>query len=1581
MQTNEISIIVPTLNEEGNIEELSRRVDEALKAGNICYEIIFIDDHSSDGTVNAIKNISNKYPVSVFLKNGKKGKAYSLLEGFSQARYNLLAILDADLQYPPEAIPEMIEKINAGSDIIVANRIKIKDKKIFRRIASRFFYLFFGKIMHGIDCDVQSGLKVFKKQIIKEITINPSPWTFDLEFLINAVNAGYKIESIDIVFDQRHSGESKINFFKSIYEIGSNAFNLKIKGRKPSKIHPSGESSMIGAGVAHRKKRFITHTMLHHHASALRTFARWQKYALIAATLIFAASFLFYPLRTAIIAMAILTTVYFLDVFFNLFLVVKSLHNPPEINFSDKDIKAIDDKFLPTYSILCPLYRESRILPSFIEAIGKLDWPKDKLDVILLLEENDAETIEFSKNMNLPSYVRTVIVPHSMPKTKPKACNYGLGMAKGEYLVVYDAEDVPDADQLKKAYLGFQNASSDTKCLQAKLNYFNPHHNLLTRLFTAEYSLWFDLVLTGLQSINTFIPLGGTSNHFRTNDLRDLKGWDPFNVTEDCDLGARLFKYGYKTAIINSITLEEANSHLGNWLRQRSRWIKGYMQTYLVHMRNPVDFLKINGFHAFLMQLNIGGKIAFMLINPLLWIMTFAYFALYRIVGPTIESFYPTPVFYMAVISMIFGNFLYLFYYMIGSAKRGHWPIIKYVFLIPFYWFFMSIAALIALYQLFVKPHFWEKTRHGLHLAKLKPIELKDATKEKKLRWFWDIQPPEKEREKRPYFSFFNNLGLKRFLPKFLANSFSSKVGILIVVMMISNFLNFIFNAFLGRALGFEELGLIILINTIWSMAGIFIGAFSTTINHKTARLTAEGGGESSASFLRSALKIGLMASLAISLAWIVAVPFLSGFFHIADKSVLFFFTPAISLGLIASANRGYLNGNLNFGAVSFLLLAETVSKLLFALLFVWLGLNSFVYLSIPLSIAVSAVFSLWIILPKTRKAKIARQHIFPTRFFAASFLNGVSGVVFLSLDVILVKHYLPPILAGQYILLSLAGKIVYFLGNMPSMFMITLISRDQGLRRNTAKSFHRVFLGTLAFSAIGFLIVGIFGKITVPILFGEKTLAILPYLNTYTLAMAIFTLSSSIILYHLALRHYVSQVASFLFSLLLTVGIILRHDSIESIAQVVLFTTSTGFVATIFLHFFEGNLRFVKRNIADFLGAFMRIPHPEFPKSRLNKKILIFNWRDTKHVFSGGAETYIQEMAKRWAEKGNYVTIFCGNDSLNPRREIVDGVEIIRRGGFYLVYFWAFLYYILQFKGKYDVIIDCHNGIPFFTPFYAEEPVYCLMHHVHQDVFRHSLLKPLAWFAGFLEKDLMALAYKNVKFITVSESSRKDIWKLGLGGSGIEVAYPGVDLSALSPNAEEKSSVPTVLYLGRLKYYKSVDVLIKAFKKVVEKAPEARLIIAGSGEEDANLKKTVRQLELEGKVEFKGKVSNEEKTNLLQRAWVLVNPSFMEGWGITTIEANACGTPVIASDVPGLRDSVKNGQTGYLARQGDISDFSEKIMNIISDKESRERMGQEGVKWAQNFDWNKTSNMFLSVISQGLSEGSLELLESKQTS
>jgi len=709
-----ISIVVPTFNEKENIHELLSRISLSLGGKNIPYEVVVIDDHSTDGTWELLQQEQNNFPLKIHQKLGKKGKAYSLIEGFSQASGDILAMIDADLQYPPEAIGQMAEALG-DCDIVIANRSKYKTPAARKYLSYTFRYLF-GRLLFQIGCDVQSGLKVFNREVFEGTKFTPrSAWVFDLEFLIRAKEAGFRPKIYDINFIPRRNGQSKINSVRNGLELVLDALLLKFKAIPPVNVAPDGDNMLRGASLRFKGQRYLTHTTLNHKKSAVVNFSSGQKIALFSALSVISAGFYSKSFGLLISAIALLSIFYFLDVIFNLFLVVRSLSKPPEIEISESELASIQDQSLPVYSILCPLYKEGEVVGNFVEAVKKLDWPTDKLEVLLLLEKDDLETQSAVRRIDLPQNIRTVIVPLASPKTKPKACNFGLSMARGQYLVIYDAEDMPESSQLKKAYLAFAQVPENVICLQAKLNFYNPYQNLLTKMFTAEYSLWFDVILPGLQSIQTAIPLGGTSNHFKTRYLLGLEGWDPFNVTEDADLGIRLFNSGFRTAIFDSTTYEEANSRVGNWFRQRSRWIKGYMQTYLVQMRNPINFIKANGFHALIFQLIIGGKIASMFINPFLWLATISYFAINSLVGPAIEALYPAPIFYMAVFSLVFGNFLFVYYYMIGCAKRGHWSLMRYVFLVPFYWLMMSVAGVVALKQLILKPHFWEKTIHGYY--------------------------------------------------------------------------------------------------------------------------------------------------------------------------------------------------------------------------------------------------------------------------------------------------------------------------------------------------------------------------------------------------------------------------------------------------------------------------------------------------------------------------------------------------------------------------------------------------------------------------------------------------------------------------------------------------------------------------------------------------------------------------------------------------------------------------------------------------------------------------------------------------
>lgn len=383
-----------------------------------------------------------------------------------------------------------------------------------------------------------------------------------------------------------------------------------------------------------------------------------------------------------------------------------------DIKVTDDEVDALQDHDLPTFTVLVPLYKEAAMIPQLAAAFRKLDYPLSKLDIKLVLEEDDQETIEHAKKLGLEGIFEIIRVPDSQPKTKPKACNYALNFSRGELITIYDAEDTPDPDQLKKVVLAFRKAPENTACIQARLNYFNFQDNWLTRMFTLEYSLWFDFYLPALEALKIPIPLGGTSCHFKMDVLRKSLAWDPYNVTEDADLGVRLTQQGYRVGIVNSTTYEEANKNFFNWIRQRSRWIKGYMQTYLVHMRHPIYLyrtLKPVGFWGF--QFFIGGTIISSLIVPVLYAMFLLWFFTNTRV---FEAFHPSIVLYIGLFNLLLGNGFLIYTAMIGAFKRHLYILIPYALMSPVYWIMISIGAYKALWQLIHNPFYWEKTVHGL---------------------------------------------------------------------------------------------------------------------------------------------------------------------------------------------------------------------------------------------------------------------------------------------------------------------------------------------------------------------------------------------------------------------------------------------------------------------------------------------------------------------------------------------------------------------------------------------------------------------------------------------------------------------------------------------------------------------------------------------------------------------------------------------------------------------------------------------------------------------------------------------------
>jgi cellulose synthase/poly-beta-1,6-N-acetylglucosamine synthase-like glycosyltransferase len=459
--------------------------------------------------------------------------------------------------------------------------------------------------------------------------------------------------------------------------------------------------------------------------SAKETLSFSQKLVLAGTLIVLVAALIVAPFTTLVILMAIATTIYTLTFLFKFVLTFVGASRRTDGRISPKEVAEIDDRTLPVYTVLVPMYREANVLALLVAALKRLDYPSSKLEVKLVLEEDDHETIEVAKSLKLPGNFEIVRVPPSQPRTKPKACNYALQFCRGEFVTIYDAEDQPEPDQLKKAVLAFRSSSETLACVQARLNYFNRSENWLTGMFTLEYSQWFDFLLPGLDWMKVPIPLGGTSNHFRLSALRQVGAWDPYNVTEDADLGIRLAQEGFTVGIINSTTFEEANGFLPSWVYQRSRWIKGYMQTWLVHMRHPIQLWKSIGWKGFMsVQFFIGAPALTMLLAPVMWIITALVWITH---SRDFGWLFPEPIGTMALFNLMVGNLFLVYFGVVAALKRRYYDLVLTGVLLPFYWVLHSLASYKALGQLIVNPHYWEKTEHGL--SKVTQERLQDIEK------------------------------------------------------------------------------------------------------------------------------------------------------------------------------------------------------------------------------------------------------------------------------------------------------------------------------------------------------------------------------------------------------------------------------------------------------------------------------------------------------------------------------------------------------------------------------------------------------------------------------------------------------------------------------------------------------------------------------------------------------------------------------------------------------------------------------------------------------------------------------------
>ncbi len=367
--------------------------------------------------------------------------------------------------------------------------------------------------------------------------------------------------------------------------------------------------------------------------------------------------------------------------------------------------------------------------------------------------------------------------------------------------------------------------------------------------------------------------------------------------------------------------------------------------------------------------------------------------------------------------------------------------------------------------------------------------------------------------------------------------------------------------------------------------------------------------------------------------------------------------------------------------------------------------------------------------------------------------------------------------------------------------------------------------------------------------------------------------------------------------------------------------------------------------------------------------KILVLNWQDIKNPLGGGAEVHMHQIFSRIARRGHDVTLFCSSFNGAPGRESIDGINVIREGRRLLFSLYVPLRYFTHFRHEnFDVVVDDFNKVPFFTPLFIRRPLVFIFHHLFGAKIFLEAPFPVALVFSAVEWLGVTIARNSGSAVAaVSPSTKAELTERGF--TQVEIIYNCVDHELHVPDAARRSRSPLVGYFGRLKKYKSVDHLLRAFSRIRDSFPDARLVIIGEGDHRPALERLSAELHLEEAVRFTGFVDEKTKVRLLQEIWFVVNTSAKEGWGLTVVESNACGTPVVASDVPGLRDAIKDGETGLLYPYGNVTELAGRMTRLLTDRGLRERLSTAAVAWAKTFNWDDAATNALALLESQVSK------------
>jgi cellulose synthase/poly-beta-1,6-N-acetylglucosamine synthase-like glycosyltransferase len=710
-----VSVIIPCSNDRRWILACFDRVAKAFEGTDYRYELIVVDDRSHDGTLDVLRSAAGTYPLRIIEKRGPAGRSMSIKEGLDVAVGRFVVLLDPDVVFPTDGFQEMLQALSSN-DVVVANRPK------HPFILRRLYRWVCGRALLRTDADIRSGLKMFRRSLLSSLRFNPlfdGRIGFDIFLLYHAKSrhVSTKIVVMKYVRPLFHHGvwtsvTSRIDLVVGVMKIvaarTSRALFPFLYPPQPQEYFEAGFTNVNDYLFLAPKQSAKGHITRETISLSLVVF-------LICSSGLYVTSFIS-GFSVLVIGATLISFVYVAFMTFKLVMLFISVHcNKPRS--TQHELDALSPNDCPMISILIPLYKEGDIIPQIFRYLLDFDYPVEKLDVIFIFESTDKETADAFLAMNPPAHFKALLSPDVQPKTKPKAMNVAFKESQGSIVVIFDAEVLPERDQLKKAVLLFKKYP-DAMYLHSKMDVYNSSASWISLLYTSEFCYFYNFFLPGIVECNYPLPISGHSTYFRREVIEHVGAWDPYNVAEDCDIGIRIFRKGYRSGMmLDSYTWEQSTTTIPTWVRQRTRWIQGFIQTSIVQLRYPLLLKRqLHSWWNFVVFLIlVPGNVLLNILNIFQWSM----FALWHFThAPFLQDAYIGFTLYLATVCFFFGNFLFTFFGMYALYERKHYSAVPWSLLMVVYWIMLGIATIRSTLHFFLHPHKWDKTKHTVAVLK-----------------------------------------------------------------------------------------------------------------------------------------------------------------------------------------------------------------------------------------------------------------------------------------------------------------------------------------------------------------------------------------------------------------------------------------------------------------------------------------------------------------------------------------------------------------------------------------------------------------------------------------------------------------------------------------------------------------------------------------------------------------------------------------------------------------------------------------------------------------------------------------------